>query len=77
MKQENYAQAIRKSIEESLRENETMICCGLGVTDPKGVFDTTTDLHKEFGIKRVFDMPTSENARTGVGVGAAIMGARY
>ena len=76
MKQENYAQAIRKSIEESLRENETMICCGLGVTDPKGVFDTTTDLHKEFGIKRVFDMPTSENAMTGVGVGAAIMGAK-
>ena len=56
MKQENYAQAIRKSIEESKR-NETMICCGLGVTDPKGVFDTTTDLHKEFGIKDLICQP--------------------
>lgn len=74
MKKENYAESIRKSIEESLRTNKEMICCGLGVTDPKGIFNTTTDLHKEFGSKRVFDMPTSENAMTGVGIGAAIMG---
>ena len=40
----------------------------------QGVFNTTTDLHKEFGEERVFDMPTSENAMTGVGIGAAIMG---
>ena len=71
---ETYSSAIKSAIRDALKNSSTMICCGLGVTDPKGVFNTTKDLHKEFGTSRVFDMPTSENAMTGVGIGAAIMG---
>ena len=33
-------------------------------------------IEKKFGNKRVFDVPTSENALTGIGVGAAISGIR-
>lgn len=72
--EQTYAQAISEALEISLERDEELICFGLGVTDPKGVFNTTLGLHKKFGTERVFDMPTSENAMTGVGVGAAIMG---
>ena len=70
----NYCKSIRFAIQSSLKEDQNTICFGLGVTDPKGVFETTKDLHVQFGNKRVFDTPTSENAMTGIGVGAAIMG---
>jgi pyruvate dehydrogenase E1 component beta subunit len=57
-----------------MREDSSVICFGLGVTDPGGVFGTTLGLEKAFGSERVFDMPTSENAMTGIAVGAAIAG---
>lgn len=49
---------------------------GLGVPDPKGIFGTTTDLHKIHGNERVMDMPVAENAMTGVAIGSAIVGMR-
>jgi pyruvate dehydrogenase E1 component beta subunit len=49
---------------------------GQGVDDPMGMFGTTLDLHKKYGSERVFDTPLSENALTGVAVGAAIAGLR-
>jgi pyruvate dehydrogenase E1 component beta subunit len=72
----SYASAIREALAVALARDPKVIVYGLGVTDPKGVFGTTLDLHKEFGRDRVFDMPTSENAMTGVGVGAALGGLR-
>ena len=68
------AEQIHLAIKEKLEENTDVICFGLGTTDPKGIIGTTIDLHKEFGEERVFDTPTSENAMTGIGVGAAITG---
>lgn len=49
---------------------------GLGVPDPKGIFGTTLGLADKFGSDRVMDMPASENAMTGVLIGAAITGMR-
>lgn len=49
---------------------------GLGVPDPKGVFGTTLGLQKKYGDQRVFDIPLSENAVTGIALGAAITGMR-
>lgn len=72
----SYATAIRDGLEQALARDPGVIVYGLGTTDPKGVFGTTLDLHKKFGSERVFDMPTSENAMTGVGVGAALGGLR-
>lgn len=65
---------IRKAIYESMSEDPSVICIGLGVTDPGAVFGTTSGLLDSFGADRVFDGPTSENGMTGVGVGAAIGG---
>lgn len=49
---------------------------GLGVPDPKGIFGSTLGLQESFGEKRVFDIPLSENAITGVALGSAITGMR-
>ncbi len=76
MRQITYAQAINEGIEEAMTCDSSVICYGLGVTDPKGVFGTTSGLLDKFGADRVFDMPTSENAMTGVGIGAAISGTK-
>jgi len=53
-----------------------VICYGLGVPDPKGVFGTTIGLQEKYGADRVFDMPTAENGMLGVGIGAATTGLR-
>ena len=56
--------------------DEKVLCYGLGVDDPKHIFQTTQGLKERFGNERVFDIPTSENAMTGVAVGAAMKGYR-
>jgi pyruvate dehydrogenase E1 component beta subunit len=71
-----FAAAIRDALAVALERDPAVIVYGLGTTDPKGVFGTTLDLHRKFGDRRVFDMPTSENAMTGVGIGAALGGLR-
>lgn len=69
-----FSQAINEALETALRIDDSVITYGLGVTDPYGVFGTTVDLEEKFGSNRVFDMPTSENAMTGVAIGASIGG---
>tara|TARA_B100000212_G_scaffold329355_1_gene294505 strand:+ start:829 stop:1899 length:1071 start_codon:yes stop_codon:yes gene_type:complete len=69
-----FSKAINIAIEQAMYKDENVVCFGLGVTDPKGVFNTTLDLEKKFGINRVFDMPTSENAMTGIAIGMSMNG---
>lgn len=76
MPQKNFATAINEAIHQTMEIDESVICYGLGVTDPKNVFGTTANLEKRFGSERVFDMPTSENAMTGVAIGAALNGVK-
>ena len=71
-----FAEAINDALHISMKKDKRMICYGLGVTDPKNVFSTTLNLKKNFGSSRVFDVPTSENALTGVSIGAALNGVR-
>jgi len=70
----SFAQSIRDGLAVAMAADPAVICFGLGADDPKGVFGTTLDLHKEFGSDRVFDMPTSESAMTGIAIGAALNG---
>lgn len=70
------AMAIQYAIEDSMAMDETVIHMGLGVNDPGRVFGTTSGLVEKFGVERVFETPTSENAMTGVVVGAALSGLR-
>ena len=74
MKEITFSQAINQAFIDSMKVDNKVICMGLGVPDPKGVFGTTLNLEKLFGENRVFDIPTSENAMTGVCVGLALDG---
>lgn len=68
--------SVNEAVNEAMQQDKNVICYGLGVDDPKGVFGTTLGLKEKFGSKRVFDMPTSENAMTGIAIGAALNGIR-
>lgn len=72
----SFGQAVNEAITLAMEQDPGVICYGLGTTDPKGIFGTTSGLRERFGDARVFDMPTSENAMTGVAVGAALAGLR-
>ena len=69
-------QAIWEALDQSLTASPDVTVFGIGVSDPKGVFGTTLDLHKKHGLKRVFDGPVSENALTGMAIGASLFGVR-
>jgi len=76
MRIKKYSEAINEALSTAMEIDESVICYGLGVPDPKGVFGTTLGLQEKFGKERVFDMPTSENAMTGVAIGASLNGIR-
>ena len=71
-----FAQAINDAHHVVMSSDPSVICFGLGVTDPKAIFGTTKGLAESFGPERVFDVPTSEAALTGVATGAALGGLR-
>lgn len=71
-----YAEALREAQDLCLAAYPQVLLMGLGVPDPKGIFGTTLGLQEKYGADRVFDIPLSENALTGVAVGAAIRGMR-
>jgi pyruvate dehydrogenase E1 component beta subunit len=71
-----FAEEINRAQHIAMHKDEKMICMGLGIDDPKAIFGTTAGLQESFGKNRVFDMPTAENAMTGIGIGAAIAGTR-
>lgn len=49
---------------------------GLDVDDPKGIQGSTLGLQQRFGRERVFNTPLSEDAMTGLAIGAAMAGMR-
>ena len=71
-----FAEAITEAMFQAMEADKSVICYGLGVDDPKGVFSTTLGLQEKFGKERVFDIPSSENAMTGVAIGAGLRGFR-
>ena len=70
----SFSQSINDSIHFSMRNDQSILAFGLGINDPKSIFDTTNGLEESFGSERVFDMPTSENAMTGIAIGLALDG---
>ncbi len=71
-----FNQAINEAIYQAMKSDRKVICFGLGVTDPRRVFYSTEGLVERFGNERVFDIPTSENALTGVAIGLANLGSK-
>ena len=73
-RQITYAKAINEALFQAMERDDKVLCYGLGVDDPKGIFGTTLGLQAQFGESRVFDVPTSENAMTGYGCGGCLRG---
>ncbi|GGF52363.1 acetoin dehydrogenase [Alteromonas lipolytica] len=71
-----FAEQINQAQHQAMQDDPAMLAFGLGISDPKGIFGTTTGLAESFGHERVFDMPTAENGMTGIGIGAALAGSR-
>ena len=71
-----YAEALREAQDICLAKYPNSYLMGLGLPDPKGIFGTTLGLQQKYGKERVFDIPLSENAITGVAIGTAITGMR-
>ena len=67
-----FSEAIKQSINELMLKDKNIILMGLGVGDAKNIFGTTAGLKEKFGNNRVFDVPCSENALTGIAIGFGI-----
>src|SRR3989338_8044927 len=69
-------EALKEALDHALAKDKHVFVMGQGVDDPTGMFGITLNLHKKYGGDRVFDTPLSENALTGIGIGAALVGMR-
>lgn len=67
---------VNEAHRKAMQLDDSVLCYALGINDRARIFGATTGLLEEFGEQRIFDIPTSENALTGVGVGLAINGFR-
>lgn len=70
----SYKDAITEALKLSMDKDPSVFVYGAGVDDASGIFGTGVGLSKYFGKKRVMDVPVSENALTGIGIGSAITG---
>jgi len=71
-----YAQAIREAHEQLLERDRRVFVIGQGLWSPWYAGGSLEDLDRTFGRHRVLDSPVSENAVTGLAVGAALAGMR-
>jgi pyruvate/2-oxoglutarate/acetoin dehydrogenase E1 component len=71
-----YREAVAEGIAREMRRDSTVVCLGEDIGAAEGVFKTTVGLFAEFGPKRVWDTPISEQAIVGAAMGAAMTGLR-
>ena len=69
-----FVESIRQALDDSLKSDEKLIILGQGVWSPFYVGSSMDGLEKKYGRKRIIDTPVSENASTGLALGAAITG---
>lgn len=74
MRQIKASESINEALSILLKSKECFLI-GEGVPDPKAMFGTTKGLKDDYP-DQVFDMPVSENAGTGICIGAAVHGLR-
>ena len=70
------SQIVVVATEQEMAHDPSVIVLGLAVDDPKPIYGTTRGLAAKFGPDRVFNTPLSEEAMTGVAIGAAMAGLR-
>lgn len=73
------AEALRETIREEMKRDETVFCIGEDIDIEGGfggAFTVTLGLSKDFGHDRILDTPISEIMIAGAAVGAAMTGMR-
>jgi pyruvate/2-oxoglutarate/acetoin dehydrogenase E1 component len=71
-----YVDALREAVEQEMDRDPSVFVFGLDVDDHKSIQGSTRGLLQKFGSERVFTTPLSEDAMTGVAIGAAMAGMR-
>jgi pyruvate dehydrogenase E1 component beta subunit len=71
-----YRESVAEGIAREMRRDPNVVCLGEDIGAAEGVFKTTVGLFKEFGPKRIWDTPISEQAIIGATMGAAMTGLR-
>jgi pyruvate dehydrogenase E1 component beta subunit len=72
----SYREAIRSALHREMERDPNVFVFGLDVDDHKSIYGTTQGLVERFGVKRCFGTPLSEEAMTGMALGAALCGLR-
>jgi acetoin:2,6-dichlorophenolindophenol oxidoreductase subunit beta len=72
----DYGAAINEAFTQLLSTDERVLLIGQGLYSPWYVGSSMVALEKKFGTERVIDCPVSENATTGIAIGAALVGMR-
>jgi pyruvate/2-oxoglutarate/acetoin dehydrogenase E1 component len=73
---QTYVDALREGVAQEMDSDPSVFLFGLDVDDHKGIQGSTRGLQERFGKDRVFNTPLSEDAMTGVAIGAAMAGMR-
>lgn len=71
-----YVDALREGVAQEMRRDPSVFLFGLDTDDHKAIQGSTRGLVEEFGPERVFGTPLSEDAMTGIAIGAAMAGMR-
>ena len=71
-----FIEAIRTTLVDEMRRDESVIVLGEDVGKKGGVFLATDGLWGEFGDERVIDTPLTESMIVGASIGAAVNGLR-
>ena len=69
----SYSQALYEGFDQLLESDNSVFVIGQGLWSPWYVGSTMNDFEKKFGKDRIIDSPVSENATTGMAVGAAML----
>jgi len=71
-----YVDALREAVDQEMERDPSVFVFGLDVDDHKSIQGSTAGLLARYGADRVFTTPLSEDAMTGVAIGAAMAGLR-
>jgi acetoin:2,6-dichlorophenolindophenol oxidoreductase subunit beta len=71
-----YVDALCEAAAQEMERDPRVFVFGLDVDDHKAIQGSTRGLQARFGAQRVFTTPLSEDAMTGVAIGAAMAGLR-
>ncbi len=72
----SYVDALKEGVAQEMERDPNVFLFGLDVDDHKAIQGSTRGLLEQFGPERIFTTPLSEDAMTGVAIGAAMAGMR-